>query len=141
HVHALDISAEMLRIAKQKQDAQGVTNVTFCEGKLDEAPLYPREHFDSVWAYSLLHLVSDRRRLLTAVFGLLKPGGSFISSNVCLGGTGVPYRPMITLLRWFGKAPLVYIYDRATLIRELAEAGFVEIEERDVGAENTVAFV
>ena len=44
-------------------------------------------------------------------------------------------------MRWFGKAPRIYTYDRATLLRELREVGFVEITERDVGAESTVAFV
>jgi hypothetical protein len=64
-----------------------------------------------------------------------------ISSNVCLGESWVPYGPLITLMRWFGKAPFVHIYDRQTILRELREAGFVSIEEKDVGADRTVAFI
>jgi arsenite methyltransferase len=141
HIHALDLSTEMLRIAEQKREAQGVSNVTFQQGTLDGAHAFTRESFDCVWAFSILHLVPDRRRVLQALFELLKPGGAFISSNVCLGDTWVPYGPMITVMRWFGKAPVVHIYDRATMLRELREVGFVDIQERDVGAQKTVAFV
>jgi arsenite methyltransferase len=141
HIHGLDISAEMLRIADQKRLAEGVTNVTFHEGTLDAAPAFPPESFDSAWAYSILHLVPDRRRVLETLFGLLKPGGSFISSNVCLGDSWAPYGPMLAVMRWFGKAPVVHIYDRATILREMAEAGFVDAVEREVGGGNTVAFI
>jgi arsenite methyltransferase len=141
HVHALDISAEMVRIANEKQQAQGVTNVTFRQGTLDDAPAYPRESFDSVWAYSILHLVPDRRRTLAALFDLLKPGGSFISSNACLGDTWVPYGAIISVMRWFGKAPVVHIYSRETILGELRDAGFVDVTERDVGASKLVAFI
>jgi arsenite methyltransferase len=141
HIHALDISAEMLRIAREKQVAQGVGNVTFQQGTLDGASPFPREHFDSVWAYSILHLVRDRRHVLGVLFDLLKPGGTFIASSVCLGDGWVPYRPLLSVMHWLGKAPVVDIYSRETLFRELREAGFVEAAERDVGAEKTVAFV
>lgn len=141
HIHGLDFSAEMVRIAEQKKQAAGVTNVTFQHGALDELSLDSRGGFDCVWAYSILHLVPDRRRTLATLFALLKPGGSFIASNVCLAGTWVPYGPLIALLRWFGKAPMVHLYDRETLGREMREAGFVEIEEKDVGAGRTVAFI
>jgi hypothetical protein len=69
------------------------------------------------------------------------PGGSLITSNVCLGDTWVPYGALITVMRWFGKAPVVHIYDRATIVREVGEAGFVDVEEKDVGAQGTVAFI
>lgn len=141
HVHAMDISPEMLRIASRKQAAQGVANVTFHQGTLDGSHPYQRESFDSVWAYSILHLVPDRRSVLAALFDLLKPGGSFISSNACLGDTRMPYGPMISVMRWLGKAPVVHIYSRETLFREMRETGFVDVVERDVGAEKLVAFV
>jgi ubiquinone/menaquinone biosynthesis C-methylase UbiE len=141
HIHALDISAEMLRIARDKQQAQGVTNITFHQGTLDGPSPFPRGHFDSIWAYSILHLVPDRRHVLRVLFDLLKPGGSFIASIVCLGDGWVPYRPLLTVLRWFGKAPFVDVYGRETIFSDLQEAGFVDATERDVGADKTVAFV
>ena len=141
HIQALDVSAEMLRIAEQKKRAAGVTNVTFRQGTLDPNSLDLRDQFDCVWAYSILHLVPDRKRTLQSLFERLKPGGTFIASNVCLGGTWVPYGMLIGLLRWFGKAPAVTLYDRETVLREMRDVGFVEIEEKDVGATRTVAFI
>jgi arsenite methyltransferase len=140
HIHALDVSVEMIRIADQKKQAQGVTNVTFRQATLDGPTPYEPNSFDSVWAYSILHLVPDRTHTLKALFDVLKPGGSFISSNVCLGDTWVPYGVLIGVMRWFGKAPMVYLYNRETIVREMREAGFVEIEEREVGAVRVAAF-
>jgi len=76
-------------------------------------------------------LVPDRRHTLETSFKLLKPGGLFISSNVCLGGSWIPYGLTVSVTRWFGKAPDVQLYDRETIRRELREAVFVEIEETD----------
>jgi arsenite methyltransferase len=141
HIHGLDVSAEMVRIANTKKAAQGVTNVTFQVGTLDGPPPFEREQFDVALAYSILHLVPDRGRVLANIFALLRPGGAFISSNVCLGGTWVPYGALITMMRWVGKAPFVASYDRSTMFGEMREAGFVECEERDVKASKQVAFV
>ena len=141
HIHAIDISAEMIKIAEQKKADQGVANVTFHTGTLEAMlPRIPAV-VDAVWAYSILHLIDDRTRTLKTAFELLKPGGTFISSNVCLAGTWVPYRTLITVMRWLGKAPRVQCYDRKTILREIAEAGFVDVEEQDVGADGLVAFV
>lgn len=139
HIHAMDISGEMIRIANQKKVAQGVGNVTFHVGTLESD--VPVERVDSVWAYSILHLVDDRRRTLRTIFELLEPGGVLISSNVCLGESWVPYGALIKVMHWFGKAPVVHIYDRKTIVNELEAAGFVEIEEKDVGADFRVAFI
>lgn len=140
HVHALDISAEMIRIADEKKAAGQVTNVTFHRGTLEDDTRFQPGQFDAVWAYSILHLVDDRRRTLRTVFEVLKPGGSFVSSNVCLGGSWVPYGVILSVMRWFGRAPVVHRYDRDTIAREMREAGFVDVEEKDVGAASTVAF-
>lgn len=139
HIHGIDVSGEMIRIADRKKAAAGVTNVTFHAGTLDE-PLGPAT-VDSAWAFSILHLVPDRLGTLKSLYRRLKPGGALISSNVCLGDSWVPYRPLLTVMRWLGKAPAVSVYDREAILRELREAGFVEIEEKDVGAERDVAFI
>jgi arsenite methyltransferase len=48
---------------------------------------------------------------------------------------------MITVMRWLGKAPVVHIYDRETIFRKMREVGFVDVVERDVGANQLVAFI
>ena len=141
HIHAMDVSGEMIRIANQKKAAQAVTNVTFHKGTLEGGAPVAAGQLDGAWAFSILHLVDDRARELAAIFDLLKPGGLLVSSNVCLGETWVPYGALITVMRWFGKAPHVHIYDRDTITRELGATGFVDIEEKDVGADREVAFI
>ncbi|AKF09590.1 class I SAM-dependent methyltransferase [Sandaracinus amylolyticus] len=140
HVHAMDISTEMIRIANRKKETQRVTNVSFHVGTLDGGSPLGAAKVDGVWAYSILHLVQDRQRTLRTLFEALEPGGVFISSNVCLGDSWVPYGALLAVMRWLGKAPAVRIYDRATIVREMKDAGFVDVEEKDVGAERTVAF-
>ena len=141
HIHAMDISPEMVRIANGKRDTQRVDNVTFHVGALDGQDPFEAGTFDSAWAYSILHLVDDRRATLERLFLLLKPGGSLVASNVCLEEGWIPYGVIITVMRWFGKAPFVHLYDRATIVRELSEVGFVDVQVHDVGADNVVAFI
>jgi len=141
HIHALDFSSEMVRIASQKQQAQGVSNVTFQQGTLDGAAPFASSTFDCALAFSILHLVANRQHVLRNVWELLKPGGSLISSNVCLSDSWIPYRPLIRVAHWLGQAPVVHSYDRETIMRELREAGFTQVQEHDVGAEKIVAFI
>jgi arsenite methyltransferase len=140
HIHGLDVSAEMLRIANRKKADLRITNVSFHQGTLDGDVPFEAGSFDSVWAYSILHLVADRARTLKTLFDLLAPRGTFVSSTACLADSWIPYGPAIALARFLGKAPAVRSFDRATLSRELRDAGFVDITEHDVGAERMIAF-
>lgn len=139
-IHAMDVSEAMIRIANEKKRAQGADNVTFHTGTIEAAP-FEDGTFDAVWAYSILHLIEDRRGALQRCHALLRPGGVLISSNVCLIESWVPYRPMIAVMRWLGRAPKVHFYDRATIVRELEETGFEDVAEVDVGANKIVAFM
>lgn len=138
HVHGVDISGEMLRIARTK--AEGVDNVTFHQGTLADVPLEGAS-LQGVCAYSILHLVDDLPGTLAAVYDLLEPGGFFISSTVVLGGSWIPYRPLLAVMRWLGKAPDVQIFGQEDLSRAIEQAGFVGLTTPDVGASSTVAFV
>jgi arsenite methyltransferase len=141
-VHGLDLSSEMIRIANGKATAQNVGNVTFDVGPFDDTfTTFAPGSLDGVCAYSLLHLVADRPAALARIHRLLKPGGFFISSTVCLGESWVPYRPLLAVMRWFNKAPMVKIISKRTLGDEIRGAGFVDVSQPDVGAEPTIAFV
>ena len=141
HVHAVDISRGMLEIARRKADERQVLNVTFHQAAVHELPHFEPESLDGVCAYNILHLVRGRAALLAHVMKLLKPGAFFISSTACLGESYVPYRPLLTLMRWLGKAPSVEILDIEGLMREMRDAGFVEVSTREVGAKKVVAFI
>jgi ubiquinone/menaquinone biosynthesis C-methylase UbiE len=141
-IHGLDFSDEMVRIARGKAKAQGADNVRFHCGPFDETfDGFEDASLNGICAYSILHLVEDRPAALARIYRLLAPGGFFISSTTCLGGSWVPYRPLLAVMRFFGKAPMVEIFSKETLVDEIREAGFVDISEPDVGADSTIAFV
>lgn len=141
-VHGLDVSSEMIRIASDKARAGKVDNVTFHVGPFDDSftALEPGT-LDGICAYSILHLVPDRAAALARIYRLLKPGGFFISSTVCLGNSWVPYRPLLWAMRRLGKAPTVTIFSTRTLEDEVRRAGFTDISLPDVGAKPIVAFM
>jgi len=142
HIHGLDLSSEMIRIANGKAADQKVDNVTFHAGPFDESfTAFDDGSLDGLCAYSLLHLVEDRPAALAQIYRLLKPGGFFVSSTVCLGESWVPYGAIITVMRWFRKAPMVKIVSKQTLVDDIQNAGFVEVSQPDVGAKPLIAFV
>lgn len=142
HVHGLDVSSEMVRIANEKAVAQKIENVTFHVGAFDDTfTRFGPESLDGVCAYNLLHLVEDRGAALARIHRLLKPGGFFISSNPCMGESKIPYRPILRVMRWLGKAPLVEIFTKRTIEDEIRKAGFVDLDQPDVGAKPEIAFI
>src|SRR5690606_3061107 len=112
HILATDLSHEMIRIARQKAEAQNVNNVEFRESTLDDAAL-PLTSFDTVMAFNVLHLVPDVSPALGRIHELLKPGGWFISKTPCVGASLI--RHIIPVLRLFGQAPPV-IYLTPTVL-------------------------
>lgn len=139
-VHGLDFSEEMIRIARNRTRTAGVQNVRFHLGTPDKTPFSP-ESLDGLTAYSLLHLVPDRKATLEQFHHLLKPGGFFVSSTVCLGGSPLLYGGLLTTMRLFGKAPMVKLLTARQVIDEIGEAGFTEIHCPNVGAKKDVTFV
>ncbi len=142
-VHGLDVSDEMVRIAREKAVEHGVGNAHFHVGPFDESfELFGEAEVDLVNAFSILHLLEDRPAGLRQIFGLLKPGGRFVSSTVCLGGTWVPYGLIIGAMGLVGKAPGVGIVSHDELLAEMHAAGFTDAALVDVGAtDSKVAFV
>jgi ubiquinone/menaquinone biosynthesis C-methylase UbiE len=142
-VHGLDLSEEMVRIAREKTRDADVDNVAFHVGPFDETFIeFGPKSLDGIFAYSLLHLVPDREAALQQIFRTLKPGGYFVASTVCLGETWIPYMPMIKVMQWLGKAPYVEArLSKAQLHSDIEAAGFVGLETPDVGAATIVDFL
>jgi arsenite methyltransferase len=77
-VHGVDISSEMIRIARGKRDAAGADNVTFHVAPFDQTfTALDDGSVDVVCAYSILHLLPDAADALAQMFRLLKPGGTW----------------------------------------------------------------
>jgi ubiquinone/menaquinone biosynthesis C-methylase UbiE len=127
HITAIDISDNMLQIGRDKAKAKDIDNITFTHTTLEELDA-PAESFDMVLGLNILHLLPNREEVIQRVLQLLKPGGSFVSSSACIGGTP------LALIKWvapIGKAlglmPDVYIFTQQQLVAEL-EAQGLEVE-------------
>lgn len=142
HISGLDLSAEMIRIAREKAVTLAVPNVSFEVGTLDrELPFEPAS-FDGITAYSLLHLVQDRPTTLAKIRELLRPGGFFVSSTACLASSWVPFGGLLVAMRLLGQAPqTVEIFSQETLLAEIEAAGFVDMQTPDVGGSSQVSFI
>lgn len=126
-ITAIDVSAGMLAIAERKALTSGTANVEFrCLGI--EQFVAPAASYDAVLALSILHLLADRDAALAKVHRLLKPGGVFVSSTVCLGESLHWFQLVAPLGRALGLLPLVRFFSIEDLGRALRNAGF-EIEQ------------
>ena len=142
-VHGLDFSSEMVRIGNDKARTQQVGNAHFHAGPFDDSfNAFADGQLDGVCAFSVLHLLADRSAALQRIHRLLKPGGFFVSSTICLGDSRIPFRPLLSVMRWLGKAPsVVSLLSRRDLVEDIRQAGFIDLSQPDVGAGRTLAFV
>jgi len=85
YIHAIDISSKMIEIANSKQADGKSNNVTFTRATLSEFKPADRS-LDMVLGLNILHLLDNWQETITDVHRMLKPGGVFITSTVCLTG-------------------------------------------------------
>jgi len=121
HILALDISGKMLEIAKEKAEANGISNITFEKSDIVDFSA-PDQTFDAVLGLSILHLLEDRDAVIARVHDLLKPGGVFVSSTVCIGNRMKFLRFIAPVGKIFGLTLKVLTTDE--LITSLTRAGF-----------------
>jgi len=122
-IDAVDISENMIAIARRKAADQAIDNVNFREGDV-ETLSSGAEQYDVVMAHSILHLVKNRKHVLDTVYRVLKPGGVFITSTACLSDFSFYIRAAIPVMQLLGKAPYVGYFTQKQLTGELAETGF-----------------
>lgn len=83
-INGIDISSEMIRIAKEKSAASKVDNVNFEKADIFDNR-YQNESFDVILAFNMLHTVPNPQSVVQRVNDLLKHEGLFISITPCLG--------------------------------------------------------
>ena len=137
-VLATDISEEMLAIGRKQAEEAGVSNVRFEQADFETLASEPGR-YDVVLGLSILHLLKDRRSALAKIRTLLKPGGVFVSSTVCIGNKMWFMAPILWLGRMIGLFPFVRVFTTGQLIRSLEEAGF--IIEKQPSSGGSVAFI
>lgn len=83
HITAIDISSNMIDIARNKAKDQQIENVDFIHSTLFDDTL-KKGSFDVIMAFSFLHLLEETPEAIRRIKKLLKPGGIFISKTPCL---------------------------------------------------------
>ncbi len=123
HIHALDISSKMIKIAQGKADAENIENVTFEQSTIDEISV-SNQTLDVVLGLSILHLLENKEEVVAKVHKMLKPGGIFVTSTVCLGDTMKFFKVVAPIGKFFGLIPLVKVFTAKELEDCLTDAGF-----------------
>lgn len=123
HILATDISAKMIEIAKTKAAAENIQNVEFEQKSIEELSL-DEGTIDVVLAMSILHLVADRQAVIEQIYRLLKPGGIFISSTICIGGSKAIFKWIAPVFKWISFLPTVHVFNEEALVQSLTAAGF-----------------
>jgi SAM-dependent methyltransferase len=122
--YGLDMTDEMLALARQNQKTSGITNVEFLEGEIEHIPLHDNS-VDVIISNCVINLSSDKDRVLAEAFRVLKPGGRFAVSDVVTRGE-VPADVRQNMLLWVGC--IAGALDDYQYVAKLARAGFDHID-------------
>jgi arsenite methyltransferase len=121
--YGLDMTDEMLALARDNQRKAGVENVEFLKGEIEAIPL-PDNSVDVVISNCVINLSTDKGRVLAEAFRVLRPGGRFAVSDVVIRGE-VPAALRQSMELWVGCVAGALTEEGYQ--QRLGEAGFEEI--------------
>src|SRR5205823_847326 len=122
--YGLDMTDEMLALARENQKKSGVGNVEFLKGEIEHIPL-PDNSVDVIISNCVINLSADKDRVLQEAFRVLKPGGRFAVSDVVVRGS-VPEQVRASVLLWVGC--IAGALEESEYTAKLQAAGFTGIE-------------
>ena len=122
-VYGLDMTDEMLALARANQARAGATNVEFLKGEIEAIPL-PDASVDVVISNCVINLSPDKDRVLREAFRVLRPGGQFAVSDVVVRKP-VPEDVRRNVELWVGC--VAGALDEAGYRAKLASAGFKDV--------------
>jgi len=122
--YGLDMTDDMLALARENQRKSGLTNVEFLKGEIENIPL-PENSVDVIISNCVINLSADKDRVLREAFRVLRPGGRFAVSDVVVRGP-VPQEIRRSVELWVGC--VAGALDESDYRAKLAAAGFAEIE-------------
>jgi arsenite methyltransferase len=121
-VYGLDMTDEMLALARENQRKAGATNVEFLKGTIEAIPL-PDQSVDVIISNCVINLSVDKDAVLREAYRVLKPGGRFAVSDVVIRGD-VPAEIRRSLELWVGCVAGALRDD--DYVSKLQSAGFIE---------------
>ncbi len=122
--YGLDMTDEMLELARRNQREAGVENVEFLKGTIEDIPL-PDESVDVIISNCVINLSTDKDRVLGEAYRVLRPGGRFAVSDIVIQGS-IPQALRGNLEAWAGCVAGALHEDEYRA--KLAAAGFTDIE-------------
>ena len=122
--YGLDMTDEMLALARENQRNAGATNVEFLKGTIESIPL-PDSSVDVIISNCVINLSSDKDAVLREAFRVLKPGGRFAVSDVVVRGE-VPADIRRSMELWVGC--IAGALEEKEYGAKLRAAGFADVE-------------
>ena len=122
--YGLDMTDEMLALARENQRKAGVENVEFLKGEIEQIPL-PDRSVDVIISNCVINLSADKDRVLAEAFRVLRPGGRFAVSDVVVRG---PVPAQIRRSVELSIGCVAGALEEGEYRAKLAKAGFAEID-------------
>jgi len=122
--YGLDMTDEMLALARGNKAKSGIENVEFLKGEIESIPL-PDNSVDVVISNCVINLSADKDKVLREAFRVLKPGGRFAVSDVVTNGE-MPSEIREKVLLWVGC--IAGALEESDYRAKLAAAGFTNID-------------
>jgi arsenite methyltransferase len=122
--YGLDMTDEMLGLARDNQRKAGAANVEFLKGTIEAIPL-PSNSVDVIISNCVINLSSDKDAVLREAFRVLKPGGRFAVSDVVVRGE-VPADVRRSMELWVGC--IAGALEDSEYLAKLQAAGFTDVE-------------
>jgi arsenite methyltransferase len=123
-VYGLDMTDEMLALARENQRKAGATNVEFLKGTIEQIPL-PANSVDVIISNCVINLSADKDAVLGEAFRVLKPGGRFAVSDVIVRGA-VPPDVRRSMELWVGC--IAGALEEREYATKLRAAGFTDVD-------------
>ena len=123
--YGLDMTDDMLALARENQRKSGLVNVEFLKGEIEHIPL-PDNSVDVIISNCVINLSADKDAVLREAFRVLKPGGRFAVSDVVVRGSDVPADVRKNLELWIGC--VAGALEEGEYRAKLATAGFGEVD-------------
>jgi len=123
--YGLDMTDDMLALARENQRHAGQTNVEFLKGEIEHIPL-PDNSVDVIISNCVINLSADKDRVIAEAFRVLKPGGRVAVSDIVVRGESVPESVRRSMELWVGC--IAGALEEGRFREKLTRAGFERID-------------